>query len=90
MYINELATEAEKRTNNMEAGEGAVVLVVDDVQLQAASRTKLKELLVTAAWWAERRDTRWSGVECAYLRLPRGQRNELLYLNGSEPRVTES
>lgn len=89
MYTNELATEAEKRTSNSESWEGTLVLVAYYMLLQAATGSKLQELLYMAAWSTGRKDAQWSVDKCAKLRLPRWMRNERDYLNRVELPVTD-
>lgn len=88
--MNELAEVAEGRVRKGEDGRGAVVLVADDVLLQVSSEAIRQEVLEVATWWKGWRDAKWSLDKCSYLKLPRGRRNGVVYLDGEVLKVRET
>lgn len=89
MYIDELAVEVEKKLPVNRRGEGAAVLVADDVLLQARSRHKLQEFPGVADWWAQRKDAEWSVSNCVYLSEGKGE-GEPVRLDGQEVKRTRA
>lgn len=79
-YIDELAYGARRRTCGR-ANERKVILVADDVLMQATTKQNLQHLLDAAKWWKKDRDVTWSLPKCSYLQLPEGQTNGTVYLD---------
>lgn len=67
MYINDLATEVEE-VFNREILSGEIILVADDVLMQAVNRAKLQQIPDVEAWWQERRESKWSTTKSVCIR----------------------
>lgn len=88
VYLDELATEGERRAAGRSTGEGAALLVADDVLLQASTQRKLQELLDASTFWKDRKEAEWSESKCSYLQLPGGgKQNRSMYVDEELVRV---
>lgn len=90
VYVNELALEAEEWTNRRGVRDGEMVLVADDVLIQAASRYELQELLNVATKWKDRLHAHWSVAKSFYVTLMNGEGNEAVYIDGQRMEVRGS
>lgn len=69
MYIDALATAAEA-SQCVCGGNGAIIMVADDVLLQAKSKRRhLQVLLYMASDWQREKGARWSISMCSYLQI---------------------
>lgn len=66
MFIDALATTADER-KSVRSGEGAVVVMGDDVLIQAKSHHSMETILNLAEEWQTTRGATWSLPKCEYL-----------------------